>query len=239
MLTRRLFILLFCLLSVHAPPAWPQTPDDSVLREDGQEPPEAPTAAAANEPVQWKEGECRTSKGPARIKDLVGVCGDLGALRVEKGHPLSLRFQNTRLMGLRTMFAFFTRVSFDGSQLEGAEFRESVITRSSFHNVQCQRCNFSGAVLRSCQMSPADLTRASFRGARVQNGDFQKAVLVDADFRGANLSYSNFDGADLRGAQLNETVILATTWKGARVNSRTRLPFSSEVARQKGIVFLE
>lgn len=235
---RRCLISIFCLLSFFTLPAWPQTPEESPLREDGLEPPE-PAAAPVTEPVLWKDGECRTSKGVARIKDLVGVCGDLGALKVEKGHPLALRFQNAPLMGLKTMFAFFTRVSFDGSQMQGAEFRESVITRSTFKKTQCSGCNLSGAILRTCSFAGADFTRASFRGARVQNGDFDGTQLSGADFRGANLSYSNFKNADLRGAQLNETVLLGTIWTGAKIDSRTRLPFSAEVARQKGMIFHE
>jgi hypothetical protein len=239
----KLFGLSFVALTVLWSPIWllpsakaqSSRTVDEPLKEDGLEPAESTTTPT--EPVIWKNGECVTSQGPARVKGLVGPCGDVGALRTEKGSALAPRFENARLMGLRTLFASLTRVSFDESDLEAAEFREAVITRSSFRRAQCPRCNFSGAVVKSSNLSHANLTSASFRGGRLHNSDFRESNLQNADLRSANLSYCDFRKANLKGARLSETVLLGSQWTGALFDSKTELPFSRETAQQKGMIF--
>ena len=239
----KLFGQTLVVLALLASPCWilphasAQSPSaaDEPLREDGLEP--VVSVPTPTEPVLWKNGDCVTSQGPARIKGLVGPCGDIGALRVDKGSALAPRFEKSRLVGLRSLSAFFTRVSFDESDLEAAEFREAVITRSTFRQVKCIRCNLSGAIIKSSNLSHANFSSASFRGARLQNLDFRESNLQGADLRGANLSYSDFRKADLKGALLGETVMFGSQWTGALFNAQTELPFTREVAQQKGMIF--
>lgn len=204
------------------------------LREDGQPPPVEPEVVAAD-PAIFKDGKCVNSKGPARTKGRLGICGNISQSRIGKDNPVASRFHNANLTGIQMTFSSMTRISFDSSRMDHADLREMSVTRSTFKDVSCLSCDLTGILLRSCDLSGAHFEKSSFRGARLQNTSFRGANLAGADFRAATLAFSDLRETDLRGADLRETVLLGTRFEDARMDESTRLPFSREEAARRGM----
>ncbi len=92
----------------------------------------------------------------------------------------------------RTKEVFFT-------QMQGADFSNAVLRRTSFAYVNGIALNFDGATL----MEP------DFRFAEIPASTFRGAVILDADFEGTDLRSVDFDGAVVAGADFLEQITAA------------------------------
>ena len=75
---------------------------------------------------------------------------------------------------------------------------------------------FLGSHLAEAEFRDADLTDATFWRVDARGADFTGAVLVNAWFRsGTNLVSANFTGADLRDANFNNVFLKGTNFTDA------------------------
>lgn len=90
----------------------------------------------------------------------------------------------------------------------------------SFSNAELKGRDFSGQVLRTAELSNANLEFANFEQADVRGAIFSGSVLTNANFHQADLTnamadYADFTGADLSDAILVETILLQTVFDEA------------------------
>lgn len=74
------------------------------------------------------------------------------------------------------------RTVFVDSNLDGANFTDSIASRCVFISTSARHTNFSGAQLMLADFTDADCTGADFRGAVLDGTVFAGAVLDDALF---------------------------------------------------------
>jgi uncharacterized protein YjbI with pentapeptide repeats len=107
--------------------------------------------------------------------------------------------------------ANMSRVSLDGSFLQGCDFTGALFTGASLIRTELRAATMRGAVLGG-----ADLTEASLVRANLRDCDFSDpadpeiegaAVLARANLSRADLRLANLIGVDLHGANLNGTIL--------------------------------
>jgi len=114
-----------------------------------------------------------------------------------------LRMCNLRLSTIEN-------TSFDGADLDFANFGDSELLHSTFTHVTGIYCTFNGATISDANFEASNLGGAGFIGS----------ILTSSNFRGANLSRCNFEGivnpedesnefesADLTDTDLRETLL--------------------------------
>jgi uncharacterized protein YjbI with pentapeptide repeats len=84
-------------------------------------------------------------------------------------------------------------VSFQGMNLDGADFSDAILTGANFSGCSLRRAVFAGAKLDSANFSDADLFEATLSRASLQGANFVACDLARADFHRANLTGSNLD----------------------------------------------
>lgn len=138
------------------------------------------------------------------------------------------------------------RVRFDAVRVAGGTVRESKVTRLSWLDVLCERCDLSmiewpeaqwtRVEFRDCRLTGAkieeaeldevrfvecQLDYASFAGTRLKRVAFERCRLHEATFTSADLSGAlfaqcHFEGVDLIGAKLQGADVSTSTLRGVR-----------------------
>jgi uncharacterized protein YjbI with pentapeptide repeats len=119
--------------------------------------------------------------------------------------------------------------SFYGARLSGSTFVEAKISSADFLTADCSRCDFTRV---------PGMGRTNFNDANMRS-----AIFIDADL-GSGTSYrAQFDGANFRGATLRSLEgpnffeeSSRPTFRGSYYNSATKLPFTTEEARKRGMI---
>ena len=111
-----------------------------------------------------------------------------------------------------------SKQKYDGSNLEGASFRDSDLLEAQFLRVQAAGADFSGSDLSRASIEGGDYTGADFRRSRLLWPSFKDVTLSKANFSAVNLSQCHlrgvrFDGANLSGAKIGP--VAACDFSGA------------------------
>lgn len=192
---------------------------------------QTPAVAPAQTGFWFRDGVC--SKGDLRgyNQDVIGECGSL-----KPGIYKNFKQGNSVLKGAKLEQLQFHEADFRGGDLAHAIFWLTTFAETNASGANFQGADFRGASLRHSYFDGADFRGANLSGVKAtgsyfRGGDFRNANLVSALLR-----YCHFEGADLGGADLTDAVVALTDLKGARFDSRTKLPFSREVALARGMV---
>jgi hypothetical protein len=121
---------------------------------------------------------------------------------------------------------FQKRVNFhqvQGIRASTEDFSNSKLNGLDFHDSELPDANFEGSDLQKANFSHTNLWHANFKDCQLAEADFTEADLQDADLRNANLEDAKLEKAHL---------------KGAIFNRNTRLPFPSDQARGRGMIFV-
>jgi uncharacterized protein YjbI with pentapeptide repeats len=126
-------------------------------------------------------------------------------------------------------------------EARGASLRRAKLRKTWLHQSRFERCDFSGADLRSAMLIDSDLRGSIFRETNCEGADFQGCDLRGCDFGGANLTGTMFrnvrldETTDLRGATLYDLVhddlhdnsgrkvLGGTDWRLAQHDETTRV----------------
>lgn len=95
--------------------------------------------------------------------------------------------------------AVFGWGTWEGSTLDGADLRESIIRGAPFRKVSLPR-----AVMNDVDGRGATFDESNLQGAVFKNADLRNARFIGADLRGADLTGAQLENADFRGADLRE-----------------------------------
>ncbi len=169
------------------------------------------------------------SKVPAALEERA----DLRELYLPRGDFSGRRLRGSNLLGAdlresRWREAQLLRVSLRDADLRGADLREAALVEVDLQGADLRKARLAGLDLRRCSL-PRALEGADLRGTRLDGCDLQGARLTDADVREARLAGADLRRADLRGARL-EGVDLATArltganLRGALIDPATTLP---------------
>lgn len=143
------------------------------------------------------------------IQQLVNMVVELS---LEKG--ILLDFSNMKFYEAKMLWW-----KFDGANLAGSHFRDSMISGSSFGG-----CNISNGVFAS-----AVADRTIFKDADLSDADFSAASLVTADFSSAVLQNTDFELAELESAYFCETELFGTKFPSADL---TAANFDNAILRE-------
>jgi uncharacterized protein YjbI with pentapeptide repeats len=91
----------------------------------------------------------------------------------------------------------FADAVFTGATLDGANLRDTVLTRADF-----SRCRLRGADFTGCDLREARFHQAYARDARFMKADLRKAGMIGVDLMDALLGKANLRGADLQSSSL-------------------------------------
>lgn len=119
----------------------------------------------------------------------------------------------------RTHGAYFSYASFRDADFGGKDFR--------------------GAFCFYCDGVRADLSRGKLAGFRSFDGTWRGADFSGADLRAFQSFRDDLREADFRGADLRGAVLMSGDLDGALFDAATRLPFSPETARRRGMKHVE
>jgi hypothetical protein len=94
--------------------------------------------------------------------------------------------------------------------------------------------NFNRETLKDIRLEILNLPKASFKRSYLKNVNlsylnFKNADFEEADLRKSNLCFTNMNSANLKRTKLS----------GAYFNQQTKLPFSKEKAKGRGMAFLK
>ncbi|WP_261225248.1 pentapeptide repeat-containing protein [Ancylothrix sp. D3o] len=136
-----------------------------------------------------------------------------------------------------------TDVCFDNSHLPHTDFRNTILTRTSFKNVtglelsrlqgtiledpkvrrllthpqEGWKGNFSHANLKGANLIQANLTLASLKKAHLTDSELTDILLSEANLTDANLTNANLTGANLEGANLTDANLINANLTGANL----------------------
>jgi hypothetical protein len=108
--------------------------------------------------------------------------------------------------------------------LRSADLSGADLSGADLRSADLSGAVLSGAVLRSADLSGAVLRSAVLRSAVLRSADLSGAVLRSADLSGADLSGAVLRSADLRSADLSGAVLSGAVLRSARGNAFTALP---------------
>lgn len=171
----------------------------------------AASASAGTFSFDAATGECRDAAGTLGWnKGVVGPCGDLRELNLEKASLGAADLRGARLDGATLAGAWMLGADLRGANLSGADLTGAVLR---------------GAKLDGARLDGARLVNVTFEGARLA-----RASLVGADLRLACLFRASFDQAELAGARFSKSAALleGARWNGAHVTAATDLPWTGE-----------
>lgn len=169
------------------------------------------------------------------------LADQLQALAGTHGTARDLVLDGARLCGGR-----FAGLRADGLSLVGADLRDGLLAQARWkecvlRDACIEAADFSGAVLRRCDLDGVRAAGARFTGARIENcraqgarfdaadlgravltdSDFSRASFRDADLDGVAASGACFRGADLAGAILRNADLTDADLRGADLTGAT------------------
>ena len=110
----------------------------------------------------------------------------------------------------------------------GARRDDTSLRHEYLYGANLAGADLSGEDLYRCQLGSADLLEADLRVAQLAGAYLFKADLRGSDLRGAIFS------STLKGAELKQTRLA-----GARFDRTTALPFTTDEALRRGMVFVD
>jgi uncharacterized protein YjbI with pentapeptide repeats len=138
------------------------------------------------------------------IKNLIfGVYKGINTEDIKTGKQAKLCFKNLQevnLAEIRLPYAdcaavYAIKKDWNGADLEGSLFIDSILNDCNFDQADLYATDFSRSQMRNC----------SFRGANLVNTDFEDCDLTGADFRGAKIDPStSFKNAILKDAKMDK-----------------------------------
>jgi uncharacterized protein YjbI with pentapeptide repeats len=172
------------------------------------------------------------------LKDLEAVTKFNEYRRVRENLQVHLPYAilaHLDLNGIDFSKAFLFEAEMPNTNLSGANFLESNLTRADLTKADLSRCimieadlhstNLTGANLSSANFSYANLTKSFLSGARLVTAFLPRANLSDADLSWsdltkanlvkANLSRATLSGSKLSGADLSESDLSGADLSGA------------------------
>lgn len=135
---------------------------------------------------------------------------------------------STMVMPVSFGNAELERVSFEGSNLDGAAFDRTSLKDCDLSHLNGARLWAEGAVFEGCDFTQSYLRRSHFKSARLERCDLTQAELaasfaVGASFRGCVLDRTDFDLAWLDSADFTDTRCRETVFRRAHMRS-AKLP---------------
>jgi BTB/POZ domain-containing protein KCTD9 len=94
--------------------------------------------------------------------------------------------------------------------LQGANFRNTLLTRANLRGSNLQRAHLSGATI-----AKADLFHANLKNASLSYSNLRSCYLREADMQYADLTKSDLDMANLRGSNLKDAILIEANFHGA------------------------
>jgi uncharacterized protein YjbI with pentapeptide repeats len=160
-----------------------------------------------------------------------------GCYNFEKETPL--RSELPKDSSYSNFYKVIIRTNMEDRDFRGSEFQEA-----EFQNNQGGRSDYSKSDFKAFRAHGANFNKSifqntDFRAAKIFFAEFKNCDFLNADFSGADISFSDFSDANLKGANLTDTWYVGSIFKGARIDSRTKLPFSLDKARQLGMIIDE
>jgi hypothetical protein len=193
-----------------------------------------------------------------------GFLGECGQVSGQKFGPLTAHLWMPGIQSVNTEYqspdfsdSFLADCDFSKAKMNGADLHDSLIRRCLFSNANLQRVsmhnnlieqnNFSGANLNAGdfgnsslkldRFDSATLTGAEFQMSLLDQIDFSMSDLTQADFSHTRITSTDFSNADLRGATFFDTYVDdSDLWHGAQYDETTQLPFTEDIAKEKGMV---
>lgn len=125
-----------------------------------------------------------------------------------------------------------TEVDMSSTTLSSGNFANSMMSKANLSNSNLIKANFSGGTLEAVNFAGSQLRYANFSKASMKN-----SKLTGLTFSQANLDQADLTGSDIRGSELSEAKLETAILKDVLYNRRTVLPFSEDMAKQKGMIF--
>ena len=123
------------------------------------------------------------------------------------------------------------------SSLIETDFKEAVLTDFDFNDVDLSRADFRGCRVSNSSIHNCKFAKARLEGARIVDSDFTANSFRDAKLDSTIFIRTNLHGCDFRGAHLHDALFILSNLSGALFNKSTQLPFSSETALKRGMIF--
>ncbi len=180
---------------------------------------------------RFVDGYCQKRKVPGTNPEFFGECGNL-----TKSRFINQNYEKINLKGGVFNSSYFYVTTIKGGDLSHAAFRRSIILQTEFKDVVATHLDLRGSHFKGVRITDSNLKNVFATGTRFIKTDFSNTDLSNGNFWGSQLQSVNFSNADLRGTNLSRTFILFSNFEGAQFDDKTQLPFSEEVALEKGMV---
>lgn len=139
------------------------------------------------------------------------------ASRIKMGDGTHLKTVDLRgydLTGISFRGRTLSRVLFDNSCLNNADFLRAKITGCSFAAAIMNEACFRAADIRNCSFCNAKMKNLDAIMSKIYLSSFEDANLEDAEFTQSNISCSVFDDAKMRTAKVGLATIGDSTFAG-------------------------
>jgi uncharacterized protein YjbI with pentapeptide repeats len=162
-------------------------------------------------PVKWINGRCeRRDKAAEKRVRFVGECG-------------------------WAPFSRFPGVDLREQSFRGADLLQSLFIGSTGDEAEFTGARLTGASFRWSSFRGTDFSGAGMKGILAYRVSFRQSRFVNADLREAKFNSSDLRATDLRGADLRGALLLSVALDGALIDSKTKLPFSRQLALRLGM----
>lgn len=146
-------------------------------------------------------------------------------------------FSKAQMSGTNLNHSLLRRCTFSNANMARLTVHDSLIGQNNFSGTDLRGSDFGNCSIKQNRFDFATLTSASFHMSLLEGADFSNADLTQADFADTWITGASFRGADLRGADFFDAYVGEDVqWRGAMYDDTTQLPFTEDVAIQKGMV---
>jgi len=159
---------------------------------------------------------------------------DLYRTHIRDANVSRAKFHNANLKKAQLSDSYIQRTDFSNANLNSSSLNEAKGYKTVFDGASMNDANLGTINCRECDFSHTLLKNSYLTIGNFMDSNFSYANLTGANLMGANLLNANFSNANLSKVVLNEY----TQFKGAYFNSYTILPFTVDVAFNKGMVFI-
>ena len=125
---------------------------------------------------------------------------DLRKAKLTKANFSSTDMRGSQLDGADFRKSVLLRVAFDGSSAKGAIFEKAIVYRVSFQKSDLTDAVFKKSEMVRVKFNDADLTGVSFSKSEAGRSVFSNARLSDNNFTFANLARADFRKAKISGS---------------------------------------
>lgn len=159
-----------------------------------------------------------------------GQCSDLTDQTLS-GDLLGINLNGAILVGTTLSGADAGNSYFRGAKISHAKFVKTNLAGAMMNGAKIDNTDFSGSMMAGASlMMIKPLSDSNFTGADLTLVNFDQSVMENVEFNKAVFNNTLLMGADFSGAKLDEADL-----RGAVYSEATRLPFSHEVAKARGM----